>query len=479
MPRCSGPGGLPGQDTPPCPDGKNDDTVVDYFDTFCCPKCVKTRSSRADDQITTRAMGKATTTKTSTTANADDIVMSSGSGVNNVITNGNGSGEGDGESVKNGDGVVIDELMCFLTNKIKLLPPATIIQLCVSTFNEAEIEASKRVFFDLCAGNDNIRYQKRRGERKSALNIEDMIKLLNEKGTDVPTFVALDLSKLPPITFDSLDVSMLLNEMKKTQNDIEMLRETMKSQVHINNDIQKSMENIDTRVATLEKKKVNNVASCSSQPAVTTSKQTEKSENKTVPPAAPSQPAVTTSKQAEKSENKTVPPAAPSQKFGGNYAAAVNNGPGKNDTDTVQEDKWQIVSKKKKPVFALQNAKPNHGVTGSMKGTTLPTIKKRLRLANVFATRFHPEVSESMLKEYINEKLSQDVTVEKVKTKFSTYASFHIKCECADPSVFMNPTVWPENAYVRWWKEHKLPTIGLVGTKEVDTDDEVIMSPVI
>ena len=35
------------------------------------------------------------------------------------------------------------------------------------------------------------------------------------------------------------------------------------------------------------------------------------------------------------------------------------------------------------------------------------------------------------------------------------HTSFHIKCNCHDPSAFMNCDIWPEDAYVRWWREPK------------------------
>ena len=36
--------------------------------------------------------------------------------------------------------ILIDELLCFVSNKIDILPPTTIKQLCVSTFTEDDIE---------------------------------------------------------------------------------------------------------------------------------------------------------------------------------------------------------------------------------------------------------------------------------------------------------------------------------------------------
>ena len=40
--------------------------------------------------------------------------------------------------------LVVDELLCFVMNKMQVLPPDTIIQLSTSVFKSEEIEASKR-----------------------------------------------------------------------------------------------------------------------------------------------------------------------------------------------------------------------------------------------------------------------------------------------------------------------------------------------
>ena len=94
-----------------------------------------------------------------------------------------------------------------MQNKIDVLPPQTIADLCVTTFDDTAIEKSKKRLFDLCADETTSRFRRRQGPKKSAVNIDDMIRLLQEKGTDVPVFVARDLSRLPRITFDSVDVS--------------------------------------------------------------------------------------------------------------------------------------------------------------------------------------------------------------------------------------------------------------------------------
>ena len=39
--------------------------------------------------------------------------------------------------------VIVDELLCFLCNKIDVLPPQTMADLCATSFDDMEIENSK------------------------------------------------------------------------------------------------------------------------------------------------------------------------------------------------------------------------------------------------------------------------------------------------------------------------------------------------
>ena len=97
--------------------------------------------------------------------------------------------------------------------------------------------------------------------------------------------------------------------------------------------------------------------------------------------------------------------------------------------------------------------------TAASKGSDtapLKTVNSRLRFANVFATRFDPDVTDEQLLGYLKKRLpGQDLKVETVPTRYNTYASFHITSKCQDPSVFMNCDLWPKGAYVRWWRENR------------------------
>ena len=121
---------------------------------------------------------------------------------------------------------------------------------------------------------------------------------------------------------------------------------------------------------------------------------------------------------------------------------------------TSDKDPWQTVTPKR------THHRRKHGIIGNGKDSSLRCIPKvvKPRVANVFATRIYPETTEIDIKRYLKEKLNFDVKVARIETKFDTYASFHITCECHDLTVFMSGDLWPENIYVRRWREKRQNT---------------------
>ena len=137
-------------------------------------------------------------------------------------------------------------------NKIDVLPPQSIADLCLTTYEEGEIEAAKKRLFDLCADDNSSRFRRYQGPKKSAANLDDMIRLLQEKGTDVPLFVARDLSRLPPITFDCVDVSSLLHSVRRAQLEIDVLKASVGIQRDATVDLTEIVKAVDLRMAAVE-----------------------------------------------------------------------------------------------------------------------------------------------------------------------------------------------------------------------------------
>lgn len=106
--------------------------------------------------------------------------------------------------------IVINELLSFIQNKVDVMDEVALVQICESSFSIEEIKEAKNLLFTSIITSERNIQRKRDG--KASRDLNDIISLV--KGTDpelVPIFVAKNLQKLPPVTFDHVDVTRLLN----------------------------------------------------------------------------------------------------------------------------------------------------------------------------------------------------------------------------------------------------------------------------
>ena len=155
-------------------------------------------------------------------------------------------------------GPVINELLCFIVHKISILDNETIVKLCSEKYEDEEIEDAKDLLFSMVhKDGDSTKFVKRRGgkvsESKSEKNLNDIYQLLQEKGTEeLPQFVALDLGNLPPITFNNIDVTVLLTEIQNVKVKVDIMQGIIKKQNEVsdmltisNNELKKRVESIE------------------------------------------------------------------------------------------------------------------------------------------------------------------------------------------------------------------------------------------
>ncbi|KAJ8710630.1 hypothetical protein PYW08_009145 [Mythimna loreyi] len=107
--------------------------------------------------------------------------------------------------------LIVNELLAFLVHAIDYMDEVSILQICRSNFKEDEISSGKLLLFQSLGKLDEIPSRRRDGTGKSLQDIIDMLKKTDPD--DVPDFVAKELSKLPPVTFDHVDVTRLLNDI--------------------------------------------------------------------------------------------------------------------------------------------------------------------------------------------------------------------------------------------------------------------------
>lgn len=116
--------------------------------------------------------------------------------------------------------IVIDEMLSFIQNKLSIMDDDSLVRICVASFTIDEIKKSKTLLFESVPTDKRNILRKQKG--KEHRDLVDIIALLKVIDPDVtPIFVARQLEKLPPITFDHLDVTKLLKDITLLKSKVE------------------------------------------------------------------------------------------------------------------------------------------------------------------------------------------------------------------------------------------------------------------
>ena len=90
------------------------------------------------------------------------------------------------------------KLCAFLQNKANTDPYDLVVNVCSEFCSEEDIAANETLLYDMV--QPTARYKMRRGNNKKAQNIRDIVNIfLTHSASEVPTFVAHNLNRLPPL----------------------------------------------------------------------------------------------------------------------------------------------------------------------------------------------------------------------------------------------------------------------------------------
>ena len=360
------------------------------------------------------------------------------------------NGKGNNERKKK---LVVNELLAFVVNKINYtMPPVMISQLCTKFYGDVEILHASQVLHDHCASGNDPRFIKRQGPKKGKQAMEDIIALCL-KQDDLPvTFAAVDVTNMPPVSFDSIDVCTLLSKIEASREEVGMLkacvtsmRETMVEQQEVIKELTASVASIRDNV--VAKPHVCELRAEPSAPPLELDSPPLELDSE--PTRLTSTPAAAQKRGEGECESESIMRLTPTltapQKHGEEiemlgYSYVVRNGKQKPQPVKPMGRQRQnsVKNKNRKEVIG--------------KGTGLSfRAKENTRFANVFVSRLEPGLETETVKNYLDKTLNVNCKVECSRAS-EWYTSFHIECVCIDPSVFMNDQIWPDGAYVRWWK---------------------------
>lgn len=126
--------------------------------------------------------------------------------------------------------IVICELLAFIQNKQDVMDEKSLVTLCLSSFSEEDIDVAKSLLFSAVSQ----RKITRKKAKKSFKDLHDVIAVFKETNPDeLPVFVAKELQKLPPLTFDHIDASRLLKDVILLKNELQLIKDTYATQEQV------------------------------------------------------------------------------------------------------------------------------------------------------------------------------------------------------------------------------------------------------
>lgn len=123
--------------------------------------------------------------------------------------------------------LIVNELLAFVKHAIDYMDELSILQICKSQYKEEEVSSAKLLLFQTLGKVDQMPSRRRDGTAKS---VQDIISLLKEVDPDdIPDFVAKDLHKLPPVTFDHVDVTRMLKDITSLNTSLAKLQSRLET----------------------------------------------------------------------------------------------------------------------------------------------------------------------------------------------------------------------------------------------------------
>lgn len=132
---------------------------------------------------------------------------------------------------------IINEVLCFMSNKINTMPYEMITKLCMDFYTDENIVAAKDVLFNTAVPHIDGRTRniKRRGPNMRQSNIQDMLNVFLEiSPQSVPCYVCKDLTQLPPLTMNNFDMSSVVRDLEALKLQLQILQEAQETNLAAN-----------------------------------------------------------------------------------------------------------------------------------------------------------------------------------------------------------------------------------------------------
>lgn len=375
--------------------------------------------------------------------------------------------------------IIISEVLAFIQNKHDVMDNESIIRVCLSAFSEPDIDEAKTLFFESVTTSQ--RKKSRRRDGKKQRDLEDIVCLFKEIDPDViPTFVARDLQKLPPISFDHIDVTKLLKDIMLLRSEIQTIKENYASvdmvdvvRIDLENLKQTSLVNNNNCLSVSTEKGVGyfsdsgpvglshdssstdtmkkSVRSNALQPSPSLHYRACVNRPISLTPRSPVQSASQTQMQTPSSLEHANIVLPPTSEYGACKQAPCNPEPTMAEIVERPGD-W----KQNKPTdewTVMQRGRHKNRFIGKM-GKAITNVETKFKAAEtkvpLFISNVNKDTVEADICEYIFIKTQEKVYLEKVVMKKERpYNAFKIFVSINKMNTFLNDNLWPDGITFR------------------------------
>ena len=372
--------------------------------------------------------------------------------------------------------VIINELLCFLQNKMDTVPKDVLSKACTDFFDPSYIYQSKQLLFDTV--NPDHRMKKHRGSEKSKEDINDIYKVLLELGNkELVHFVAHDLNNVPPLSINNFDIMKLVKEIEVMKSHLSLLTDSQSEIVTLIQAERTSQEKCSSPIQ---------CTSSSSSSSLHTQKQTYASVVKDASVAksdvnkqrhmtpiqdmsnrVPDSP-ITISTDSDDDGTESLYETWSEADISSSSFGEINldkqevcsNVGGDTWSSSINSEPWQRTqrrrrwSKPKMNETKRQNKDIVHGngTCAFLRAAPSKNSYGNKTITGVFVTRLDSRTTSWQLESHIKQETGLLVKVEKLRTKYDSYTSFYIRCENRIREQLLCPYIWPSGSMVKPYK---------------------------
>ena len=122
--------------------------------------------------------------------------------------------------------IQVNELLCFIGCKSKIMPNPQLSKLCCDFYDVHTIHTAKDVLLMSVSLPEGDKRKSRRRTNIAETNMQDIITIFYEMNpVDEPLFVARNLNNVPPLSMNNFDMSRIIEEMGIIKSRLSVLQE--------------------------------------------------------------------------------------------------------------------------------------------------------------------------------------------------------------------------------------------------------------